>query len=48
MSKYETTFAKGCVANWSEEDSVIINVKDTVPRTYVISDLKGEEIVGTF
>ena len=38
MSKYENTFAKGCVANWSEEDSVIINV----------SDLKGEEIVGTF
>ena len=23
-------------------------VKNTVPRTYVISDLNGEEIVGTF
>ena len=27
---------------------VIIKVKNTVPWTYVISDLKGEEIVGTF
>ena len=24
------------------------NVKNTVPRTYFISDLKGEEIVGMF
>ena len=24
------------------------NVKNTVPWTYVISDFKGEEIVGTF
>ena len=27
---------------------MIKKVKDTVPWTYVISDLKGEEIVGTF
>ena len=27
---------------------VIKNVKNTVPWTYVISDLKGEEIVRTF
>ena len=26
----------------------ITKVKNTVPWTYVISDLKGEEIVGTF
>ena len=30
--------------NWSEE----IFVKDTLPWTYVINDLKDEEIVGTF
>ena len=27
---------------------VIENVKNTVPWTYVISDLKGEEIIRTF
>ena len=27
---------------------MIKKVKNTVPWTYVISDLKGEEIVGTF
>ena len=41
-------FAKGYTANWSEEDSVISKIKSTVPWTYVISDLNGKEIVGTF
>ena len=41
-------FAKSHVPNWSEEVSVIKKVKNTVPWTYVISRLKGEEIVGTF
>ena len=40
ISKYKNIFAKGYLTNWSE-------VKNTLPRTYVISDLKGEEIVGT-
>ena len=44
ISKYESTY----VPNWSEEVFVIKNVKNTVPWTYVISDFKGEEIVGTF
>ena len=43
-SKYETIY----VPNWSEEVFVIKNIKNTVPWTYVISDFKGEEIVGTF
>ena len=34
--------------NWSEEVFVIKNVKNTVPWTYVINDLNGEEITGTF
>ena len=34
--------------NWSEEVSVIKKVKNTVPWTYVINDLNGEEIIGTF
>ena len=48
ISKYKNIFAKGYVSNWSEEVFVIKKAKNTVPRTYVISDLKGEEIVGTF
>ena len=34
--------------NWSEEVFVVKNVKNTVPWTYVINDLNGEEIIGTF
>ena len=48
ISKYENIFAKEYVPNWSEEVFVITKVKNTVPWTYVISDLKGEEIVGMF
>ena len=47
-SIYKNTFAKGYVPNWSEEAFMIKKVKNTVPLTYVISDLKGEEIVGKF
>ena len=48
ISEYKNVFAKHYVANWSEEVFVIKEVKNTVPWTYGISDLKGEEIVGTF
>ena len=48
VSKYKNIFAKGYITNWSEEDFVIKKVKNTVPWTYVISDLNGEEIAGTF
>ena len=34
--------------NWSEEVSVIKKIKDIVLWTYVINDLNGEEIIGTF
>ena len=40
ISKYKDIFAKGYTPNCSEE--VI------VPWTYVINDLNGEEITGTF
>ena len=48
ISKYKNIFAKGYTPNWSEEVSVIKKVKNTVLWTYVISDLNGEEIIGTF
>ena len=48
ISKYKNIFAKGYMPNWSEEVFVIKKVKNTVPWTYVIDDLNGEEIIGTF
>ena len=48
ISKYKNNFAKGYVPNCSEEILVIKRVKNTVPWTYVIRDLNGEEIAGTF
>ena len=48
ISKYKNIFARGYVPNWSEEIFVIKKVKNTVPWTYVITDLNGEEIIGTF
>ena len=32
----------------SEEVFVVSKIKNTVPWAYVINDLKGEEIIGTF
>ena len=48
ISKYKNIFAKGYMPNWSEEVFVIDKIKNTVPWTYVINDLNGEEITGTF
>ena len=48
MSKYKNVLANGYTPNWSEEVFVINKVKNTVPWTYVIIDLNGEEVVGTF
>ena len=49
ISKYKNIFTKGYdMPNWSEEVFVIKKVKNTVPWTYVINDLNGEEIIGTF
>ena len=48
ISKYKNIFAKGYTPNWSEEVFVIKKVKNTAPWIYVINDLNGEEITGTF
>ena len=48
ISKYKNIFAKGYAPNWSEEIFVIKEIKNTFPWTYVINDLNGEEIIGTF
>ena len=48
ISKCKNIFAKGYMPNWSEEIFVIKKIKNTVPWTYVINDLNGKEIIGTF
>ena len=46
--KYKNIFAEGYMPNWSEEIFVISTIENAVPWTYVINDLNGEEIIGTF
>ena len=48
ISRHKNTFEKGYLQNWSEKVFLIKEVKNTVPWTCVVSDLKSEEIVGTF
>ena len=48
ISKYKNIFAKGNTSNWSEEVFIVNKIENAVPWTYVISDLSGEEIIGTF
>ena len=46
ISKYKNIFAKGYTPNWSEEVFLVSKTKNTVPWTYVVNDLSGEEITG--
>ena len=48
ISKYKNIFAKGYMPNWSEEIFIIKKIKNTVPWTYVLNELNGEEIIGSF
>ena len=48
ISKYKNIFPKGYTLNWSEEVFFVSKIKNTVPWTYVINDIDGEEIIGTF
>ena len=48
ISKQKNIFAKGYVPNWSEKALMVTKVENAVPWKYVISDLKGEKIIGTF
>ena len=48
LSKHKNIFARGYAPNWSEEVFLISKIKNTVPWTYVINDLNGEEIIGMF
>ena len=48
ISKCKNILAKGCTSNWSEEVLSLKKIRNTVPFRYVINDLNGQEIIGTF
>ena len=48
ISKYKNIYTKGYTQNWSDEIFMISKIKNTIPWTYVISDLNGEPITGKF
>ena len=48
ISKFKNMYAKGYTPNWSREIFIVDKKNDTVPYTYNIKDLNGEEIIGSF
>ena len=46
--KWKSLFEKGYKANWTNEIFVVSEVNKTVPVTYQLKDLEGEEIYGKF
>jgi len=48
MSMHRESFQKGYTGNWSEELFVIVTRHSTVPVTYGLQDLAGEDIKGKF
>ena len=41
-------FDKGYTPNWSEEVFTVDEIQSTVPVTYKLKDLRGEDIQGSF
>ena len=48
ISKFKNIFAKGYTPNWIKDIFVVNKVKNTVPWTYELKDLNGEDIIGSF
>ena len=48
ISKFKNIFAKGYTPNSSREIFIVDKINDTVPYTYNLKDLNGEEIIGSF
>ena len=48
ISKYKGLFDKRYKGNWSEELFVIYKTPPTIPITYKIKDLLGENIKGSY
>ena len=48
ISEFKNIFAKGYTPNLNREIFIVNKINDTVPYTYNIKDLRGEEIIGSF
>ena len=48
ISKFKNIFAKEYTPNWSREVFIVDKINDTIPYTYNLKDLNGEEIIGSF
>ena len=48
ITKKKGVLEKGYTARWTEEIFTIKKIRETNPITYIIEDLQGEEIKGTF
>jgi len=48
ISRIKKIFEKGYLPNWSEELYVVSQVKNTNPFTYIVNDLNGDLIAGSF
>ena len=46
--RWKSHFEKGYTKRWTNELFKIVDVIDTVPWTYKVYDLEGEEILGSF
>jgi hypothetical protein len=48
ISRTKSVFEKGFLPNWSEELYIVDKVQKTMPTTYKLKDLLGEEVEGSF
>ena len=48
IDKKKKVFEKGYTTRWREEIFMIKEIRDTNPITYILEDLQGEEIKGSF
>jgi hypothetical protein len=48
ITKKKNTFDKGFTPNWTDEIFTISQIKPTIPITYAIKDVRGEELDGSF
>ena len=48
ISRTKGIFEQGYLPNWSEEIYTVVEVKNTNPYTYIINDMNGELIAGSF
>ena len=48
ISKYKTLFSKGYHRSWTFEIFKIVDIRNTLPVTYILEDYYGNPILGTF